>query len=395
MKKLYCVLAAAAMALTANADLYLCGNAGGKTNHWSPEDPVVVTEDNGSYTFEVTGGFKMSTKKGTKEGDWATFNSGCLAPAESFPMKQEFSVSLNTGDADINPPYTATWTVTVSSDFKTATFKTDTAAPTGEDAYAKIYLRGTMNAYGADDAYKFSTTDGDKYTLTGITLTAKEKFKVADANWGAVNYGYDKPIELNTPTVINKGGGDMNLKEGGEDLTLIFVLSTATFTVSDGGEIITPPVREPDPMEDWYVNVVGPFNGWVCEGTHPDSDGWALVTNLALDADGFKVKVWDGIEDHWYNNGQAIALDTKVKVEGNEQKMMTVAGWTEGTIYNVKFNVISGEMEISIDTESGVSAIESAEGVATYFNLQGMKVENPENGIFVKIANGKAVKVAL
>ncbi|MDE6217665.1 MAG: hypothetical protein K2F64_01545, partial [Muribaculaceae bacterium] len=46
------------------------------------------------------------------------------------------------------------------------------------------------------------------------------------------------------------------------------------------------------------------------------------------------------------------------------------------------------------DVTSGVEAIE-AEGVAEYYNLQGVKVANPENGIFVKVVNGKASKVVL
>lgn len=46
------------------------------------------------------------------------------------------------------------------------------------------------------------------------------------------------------------------------------------------------------------------------------------------------------------------------------------------------------------DVPSGVEAIE-AEGVAEYYNLQGVKVANPEKGIFVKVVNGKASKVAL
>ena len=46
----------------------------------------------------------------------------------------------------------------------------------------------------------------------------------------------------------------------------------------------------------------------------------------------------------------------------------------------------------------GASAIEevAAENAAVeYFNLQGVKVANPENGIFVKKQAGKATKVVL
>lgn len=42
----------------------------------------------------------------------------------------------------------------------------------------------------------------------------------------------------------------------------------------------------------------------------------------------------------------------------------------------------------------GVAAIE-AEGAAEYYNLNGVRVANPENGIYVKVVNGKAAKVIL
>lgn len=45
------------------------------------------------------------------------------------------------------------------------------------------------------------------------------------------------------------------------------------------------------------------------------------------------------------------------------------------------------------DQETGVEVIEAEEGDAEYFNLQGVRVQNPERGIYIKIANGKASKV--
>lgn len=42
---------------------------------------------------------------------------------------------------------------------------------------------------------------------------------------------------------------------------------------------------------------------------------------------------------------------------------------------------------------TGVESIETAEGKAVYFNLQGVRVNNPDRGIFIKVQNGKAVKM--
>lgn len=44
---------------------------------------------------------------------------------------------------------------------------------------------------------------------------------------------------------------------------------------------------------------------------------------------------------------------------------------------------------------TGVDAIGAEDGEAVYFNLQGVQVENPEHGIYVKVQNGKATKVVM
>lgn len=43
--------------------------------------------------------------------------------------------------------------------------------------------------------------------------------------------------------------------------------------------------------------------------------------------------------------------------------------------------------------QSGVNAIASENGVAEYYNMQGVKVANPENGLYIVVKNGKAQKV--
>lgn len=49
---------------------------------------------------------------------------------------------------------------------------------------------------------------------------------------------------------------------------------------------------------------------------------------------------------------------------------------------------------IEATTETGIASIEVEDGEAVYFNLQGVRVQNPENGIFIRVQNGKAVKIA-
>ncbi len=42
---------------------------------------------------------------------------------------------------------------------------------------------------------------------------------------------------------------------------------------------------------------------------------------------------------------------------------------------------------------TGVETIETATEAPVYFNLQGVRVENPSNGIFIKVSGNKTTKV--
>ena len=70
---------------------------------------------------------------------------------------------------------------------------------------------------------------------------------------------------------------------------------------------------------------------------------------------------------------------------------------------NCKANVATGkEYKVTIDLNANtitisestaVEGIEIEEGEAVYYNLQGVKVANPENGVFIKVQGNKASKV--
>ena len=51
------------------------------------------------------------------------------------------------------------------------------------------------------------------------------------------------------------------------------------------------------------------------------------------------------------------------------------------------------EVAFAPSTPTGIAGIEAENGEAVYFNLQGVRVQNPENGIFIRVQNGKATKI--
>ena len=189
MKKLYTVLAAAVVAFSASADLYLVGD--GEGLGWEPSTPFVVTPgaDNGyNFTIKSVGSLKISTAFGS----WEDFNAGALRADVNGSNLGE-ALDLVAGDANILLPWKGDYTFVVNSELNKITITTTTPRPEG---YTKIYLRGEMNNWGNDAEslakYELQTEDGVTYWIncTGETqIPANTTFKVADANWGSINYG--------------------------------------------------------------------------------------------------------------------------------------------------------------------------------------------------------------
>lgn len=86
-----------------------------------------------------------------------------------------------------------------------------------------------------------------------------------------------------------------------------------------------------------------------------------------------------------------------VKLENN-----TLSGMQPGT-YQCAFSYAKGEeaeeptmliLNVKQSQSTGIDSVEVAEE-ADYYTLQGVKVANPEKGIYIKVANGAATKVVL
>ena len=63
------------------------------------------------------------------------------------------------------------------------------------------------------------------------------------------------------------------------------------------------------------------------------------------------------------------------------------------SVYAMKDGVKSVAKTIVADAATSIAGIEAENGEAVYFNLQGVRVQNPENGVFLRVQNGKAVKI--
>lgn len=277
------------------APLYVCGAGEGLA--WEPATPMVVNpEADGSYKFTISN--LTSMKISSVAGSWDDFNTAALffvPTAEN--LGQEIPVEIN-GATNIDMPWTGDWTITISADKTKAVCTTTTPQPIGAP---DVYIRGAVNGWNAPgiDNWKFecNSQTEDQYIYMFYcgndkgTMLPTTSFKIADANWGQINYSANKKIAAAEMVATNQIVMQYNAND---------------------------------------MSVAVPFQGTL---------EFRLNKDLA--------------------NKNGVVL-----------------------IFHPGENLTTA-----------VEAIEVEEGEAVYYNLQGVKVANPENGMYLKVVNGKASKV--
>ena len=99
-------------------------------------------------------------------------------------------------------------------------------------------------------------------------------------------------------------------------------------------------------------------------------------------------------DDNPSGSGDAMKFATKEAAD-------VTATSTDGTEVTFKAADLVPQLTVTYnkvaapDDPSAVEAVEAAEGAAEYFTLQGVRVANPEHGIFIRVAGGKAKKVVI
>lgn len=212
MKKLYSLLAVLVAATSVSAQsLYFKGAGEGLS--WDEGVDLAVTLADGNYTVTINSlsEFKVSSVS-SADGGWDAFNGGALYAAglEDKANLGKPLAAVVDGGPNNAVPWQGDYTIVIPADLSTITITTTTPEPVG---FLNAYLRGGMNNWlnDADDATKalwqMSTEDGVKYWFdcTGATIIpANTEFKIADANWSAINYTagdeivpFDEPVQWN------------------------------------------------------------------------------------------------------------------------------------------------------------------------------------------------------
>lgn len=93
------------------------------------------------------------------------------------------------------------------------------------------------------------------------------------------------------------------------------------------------------------------------------------------------------------NSATGTLYSTPFKKSDLDGKKITFWAEKDGqksAVETLNFNIKTGIEDIDVENPE---AVESEDGDARYFNLQGLEVKNPGEGIYIRVANGKATKI--
>lgn len=263
-------------------------------------------------------------------------------------------------------------------------------------------MPGTYNSWSLENNL-FEEVDG---VLTQKIAEIKGDFKVVkytdeaknwDNSWGVAAEG--DIVEANKDVALTFGGKNANLPAGK-------VLKNVTVTIVPGADnaltIKFAPESIEDEQEAWYLVGEAPLEWGFNDNTLMTKAGDNVYTKTvaAATADKFTFKVdKNGAWSNCYvlpEGVEAVELGQEYELVGpadSPNNMHIAADWTNVTVTVT----IDGEKVKMVCTagEGAIEAIDADNTPAIYFNLMGQRVANPENGVFVRVQNGKATKVIL
>lgn len=173
-----------------------------------------------------------------------------------------------------------------------------------------IYIKGEMNSWDASSDWEFlSTSTPGLYEIESCEIAKGTNFKIADANWGPIDYGLNgTALEFNRPIRLDYKGGNITMPADFSGSVQLMVEGT-TYTVTFLAD-------EPDiPGVATGIYVKGSFNGWSdmaeCEFVTTDIKDRLMIADITIAAGEFKVATADWSTVNLGTNGEPIAIGVR------------------------------------------------------------------------------------
>lgn len=382
---------------------------------WSTED---MTEKEGKWVLENK--TIVAGKFGIKKMDGATgAQTEWIASAGATAVVFDTPIACKTDGTNWSIDG-GTFTFTFDPEAMTLTVSGQSVAPEYPEL---LYVVGNVNngdfaanntvalAKGASEG----TYEG-KVTFTGALGTEDSYFGLSTAtgataaDWAGLGTRYGAPVAdavpTETPSAIVKG--DKSWKVANGTVTVKVSLVDMTISVIGGSE--------PKPEVPAALYIIGNVNGtaWSTETpvkmTKEDNKftAEAVVDDAGEGFGYFSLCTVTGEDWNAVNSGNRfgpaeadapVAVDSpaemtlyKEGVNASACKSWKIAATEEGHKY--VFTADFDTMTVKVDMLSGIASVDSENASeAVYYNLQGVRVDNPANGVFVRVSGGKATKV--
>lgn len=403
---------------TFSETMYVIGNVNGAG--WAPNNGYAMTKGSEDGVFTATlaigdelgtgnGYFSFATKlaEGTSDEDYDKMGTryGSAVENDCKPSYTEPNAITAGTNSFVVPVGTYNMTLSLPAMTLVITKEGGNVDPNpNPNPGSVIYVMGSGEGLSWDDfpGKKIEQGTDGKYTFSINNLVGFKISTVEAYNWDDYNAGaYSTGNALFSDAVAQAGGETLPIENWGENQELPWP-GDYTITVDLTAMTMNAYTITPKPEGPVALYIRGDMNSWTAPAT------WEMAYDDATNTYSFECKGETIIEAgqkfkiadaNWgnynYGNGNLSIMPEKGGSDEVLYKNGNDMAFAENFVGTILFVVDqSGAVATFIpDEDNAVEAIGAAEGEGVYFNLQGVKVLNPERGIFVKVQNGKAEKV--
>ena len=243
-----------------------------------------------------------------------------------------------------------------------------------------------------------SDENADVFKAT-VHLDANKEFKfLTELDWGKLEYrAGESPVTLQSGVAAALVSSDENSVDN-----KFFVSESANYDIvcnlAEKTVVVTKAAYQDTALKHTALWMIGSATkgGWsIGEGTIMRQDAANLTkysarTELKPGEVKFGTNVYAGFDQMFYLRD--LSNDGKIVFGGDDNK------WdiTEEGTYDVTVDVAAMTVSFTKVDPTAISAIETANNApATYYTLNGVKVEKPVSGVYVKRQGGRTVKVVM
>lgn len=279
-------------------------------------------------------------------------------------------------------------------------------ATASADDYNRIFVVGdaTLTGWSLDDAQALLAKPESPKVYTGtLYLKNTDDFKFLSVpEFGNQEFG----LAAGETTPVS---GSFTLAEGNNDegYGKLSVATSGNYYIEVDTENLTGSITLSDYQDTQItyssIYLIGSATngGWSVDAGTPlyqvKDTPYIFTSAIALKEGTFKIVnavKGGGSWDQKYYFFRDANDEGKISTDGTDDRQWTIS---KAATYNVTVNTVDKTISIVEDATNGIDMIEATDSDVTpiFYNLQGQKVDNPDNGIYIKVRGNRAEKVIL